>query len=375
MIAASEWQRRLDRHQRFWQPLVTGEGAYIAVTAPASGQAEYPATGSDLEQLGSSRQLSQQALHRQWFNIEQRVAAIEQQIEQTFYGGDALPIAAIDLGSGTLPALLGRPYVLAPETIWFDTEPLADVEQIEALSLQVGSRFYQAYVQAYELLFAHSEGRFLVSATDLGSSLDTLAALYDRANLLVDIALEPQKLRRLLSKAGRWRQQVLDRYSDLVRAAQTSYVYYAPIASRNNYIHHEAELAAMISPQAFAELIVPALNSETPSGQLATYLVDGDSYTRYLPQILQINNLHAVIWGPNTRIGSDGRAAKNWNEPASVEFIKAVQAAGIKLIILEIPAFQVGQLMEQINPDGVFMQVAADSRPQAEQLLSTWYKG
>jgi hypothetical protein len=321
-------------------------------------------------------QLDERALQHRWLDVDHRLREAKQQIEQTFYGGDALPIASIGFGPGILPALLGRPYRLAAETVWFDGEPLGDAEQLETLSLQRTSAFYKAYLEATTQLLAQSQGRYLVPEVDLGTTIDILAALYDKNKLLEDTILEPDRVLRLLDRVESWRNEALAEFAALKEAAQAppQHIVYAPIANEQHYRIQGAELGVLLSPQTFDEIIVSSLNRGASSDEPVIYLLDGDSYTRYLPQVLKLTNLHAIVWSPNTRCGTDGHAYKNWLEPASIELCRAVQEQGVKLIILGIPSFQVLPLLEQISPDGIFLKVSSDSREQAETLLHTVYE-
>jgi len=356
MLDKAEWDMRLARHQCFWDGRTEGEGAYIAVTAP---KAELV--------------LSSVTPEVKWFDTDYRVNMLEAEMENTFFGGDALPHILADIGPGILPALLGRPYRLADNTIWFDIEPLETENEIENLSLQTHGFFHQKLTELTSRLCERGQNRYLTGIADMGGGLDILAALYQRENLLEDFVLDPQRITRLLRLVNRWWKEAVQEHERAIRKTQGWIISWVPIANRNSYYPLLSEFSAMISPDSFKQVSLPSLCDDARIFDQVIPIVDGEAYIRHLPYIFEIERLHAVEWIPNAKYVASGIAQKDFASAESIAVCRTIQEHA-KLILDGISPEQVPIVMDQISHDGVFLNVRCNNIHDAEEFLAFFHK-
>jgi len=347
----SEWDARLARHQRFWDGRTEGEGSYIAVTAPKADLVLPPVTPE-----------------KKWFDIDYRVNMLETEMENTFYGGDALPHILADIGPGILPALLGRPYRLADDTIWFDIEPLETENEIANLSLQTDVFFHQKLTELTSRLCERGQNRYLTGIADMGGGLDILAALYHREKLLEDFVLDPQKITRLLRLINGWWKEAVREHEQTIRKTQDWIISWVPIANRNSYYPLLSEFSAMISPDSFKQVSLPSLSDDARIFDHVISIVDGEAYIRHLPHIFEIEHLYAIDWIPNKKYVASGIAQKNFASAESIAVCRTIQEHA-KLILDGIPPEQVPVVMDKISHDGVFLIVNCNTIHNAEEFL------
>lgn len=352
MARRFDLDERLARHERFWAPLTVGEGAYVCATAPLR-----PRQASLAAQLRAN-----------WLDVDLRVRFIEDALESTFFGGDAVPVAQPDFGPGVLPALLGRPYRLDDTTVWFDEEPFDDPDALEGLALERDGAFFRAVTGVLERLRERSPGRYVVASPDLGGTLDVLAALYRRESLLEDIALEPERVERLLRKVYGWWAEATEEVERCLRGPQPYRSTWIPVAGKKRYGTLLSELAAMVSPGAFSGIALPALSREAGRFDRVLFNVDGDAYARHLAQVVNIRNLHAIEWDPNPRYAGSGRAEKDFAGEHSLKVCREIQRY-VKLILNGVPLRQTDAVMQSVSHDGVFLIVHCDSVAQAGEFL------
>ncbi|MDR1967060.1 MAG: hypothetical protein LBQ36_10140, partial [Synergistaceae bacterium] len=324
---------RLARHQQFWGPKFDGEGPYFAAASHFSQFRSY----EDRVNF--------------WLDIDYRASVIEESFERAFFLGDAVPRVDPDFGPTFLPALLGRPYSIGEETVWFDIEPFEEGDEIYGLSLLKESPYYKTFIGLTKRLCEMSEGRFLVGVTDVGSEIDILASLYNRESLLIDTALAPQKVNRMLERVGEWWAEATLENERVIRESQPYTITWVPLANSNTWAPLLSELSAMVSGQTFDEIIAPSIERMSRIFDQILFNVDGDSYIRHLERVLALSKLHSIEWDPNPKYSASGKLEKDFTTPESIEVIRQILREK-KLIFNNIPAWQVPEVMRQIPHDG-----------------------
>ena len=392
-LDSADLVERLARHERFWEPGFAGEGSYVAVRARTSKAALGAADGAAAQAAGAvgaaalvggaaagtvraagvaTRAMTNdtsQALWQRWFDLDRRVIDTQAEMAQTFFGLDALPIAQVDFGPGILPALLGRSFQLAEDTIWFDQDASFDADALFQLQLDLDAHIGQSYRAFTELLLTQAEGRYLVALTDFGSTLDSLAALYQREELLADIAIEPNRVRRQLELVSKWWIEAVTQNMGLIRRYQSHISTWVPLANQHNWYTLLSELSAMISIESFEQLSLPSLQDEAAAFEQVLYNLDGDTNARHLPAVARVANLHAIDWSPTRRYVSPTETYKEYTSPEAIKVCRQVQEHA-KLVINGIPAWQVDSLMRQISHDGLFLIVDCANPIEAEEFCT-----
>ncbi|MDR3322450.1 MAG: hypothetical protein LBS93_08375 [Synergistaceae bacterium] len=350
MIEAGELEERLARHQTFWGPKFGGEGPYFAVASPL------PQFRSDSDRL------------EKWLDLDYRLEVIEESFESAFFLGDAIPRIDPDFGPTFLPAILGRPYRVGEETVWCDVEPFENAEEIYGLSLKRDGTYYRTFMELTECLCERSEGHYLVGVADVGSEADILASLYSRESLLMDMALEPEKVGRLLSRVGELWEEATLANEKVVRRYQGYTITWVPVANEKPWSPLLSEISAMVSTRMFKEIITPSVWRMSRIFDQILFNVDGDSYIRHLPEVLKLDKLHSIEWDPNPKYSADGKLEKDFTTPESIAVIRDILEQK-KVVFNRIPAWQVPYLMERIPHDGVFFYLEFSSPGEAKDFL------
>jgi len=362
-VPAEELQRRLARQQRFWGPAYAGEGAYFSVTAPLE-------TAEPLERNRAASLLGAGVPDlADFLNAELQAEWALHKLASTYFGGDAVPVAQVDFGPGLLPAVLGRPYRLGEGTVWFDGHALSDPAAVERLALDKTEPIYQSCLKTTELLLERAQGRYVVALSDIGSTIDVLAALYRRDLLLMDMVSEPDLVKSLLVKAvGWWREAVAENLQQIL-AGQSCVSTWIPIVNSRTWYAQLSELSAMISTAAFEQLSLPALAEEAELFEQIVFNIDGDSYARHLDSVLKIPKLHAIDWAPTRKYVAPFVSYKVFTEPYVLDMARRIQKQ-VKLVVNGIPARQVPEVLDGISADGTFLIVHCDSQAEAEEFVA-----
>jgi hypothetical protein len=350
MLKLPDMDERLARHRQFWGQKFEGEGPYFALASP-------------LPQFRSVKDRFER-----WLDLDYRLDTLTESFENAFFLGDAVPRVDPDLGPTFLPALLGRPYSIGENTVWFDVEPFSDADEIYGLSIQRDGAYYRMFTELTAKLCERSEGRYLVGVADAGGEIDILAALWNRESLLMEMAMSPENVARLLEYVGKLWTEVTLENEQIVRRVQQYTITWMPIANDKPWGPILSEVSAMVSPKMFREIIVPSVGRMSRVFDQILFNVDGDSYVRHLPEVMNLNKLHAIEWDPNPKFGADSRLEKDFTTPNSIAVIREILERK-KIIFNDISAWQIPSIMEQIPHDGAFFYLEFDHLNEAEDFL------
>jgi hypothetical protein len=365
VLDQEELRKRIDRHIRFWDGLREGEGAYIAITCP------------DPDALRHVPPLPEpDTLEEKWFKVDYRIQKTLRAMAGAYYAGDAVPVAYASFGPANLSGLLGAPFTLTEQTIFFGTAPLIkDRDAFSALHLQRNSRLYQSLRQTTRGLAQEAKGRFVVGISDIGSNLDTLCSLRNRERLLVEMLETPRRIKDMFDRIYHlWEECYAEQYS-WVTEYMPSMSAPTPLVYNGKWCKVESESSVLISPDMFDEFVLPALQRQVDYLDKSTFNLDGYDNARFLPGVLRLNGLHSVAWGPAPKYDSTtGAVTRDFTTPQSIAICKAIQAAGKKLILQSVPPDQVATLFSQLAPDGVFIFTSCADKAQADD-LALYFRG
>jgi hypothetical protein len=198
--------------------------------------------------------------------------------------------------------------------------------------------------------------------------MDVLAALYQRELLLADIILEPERVQRQLDKVLEWRGELVRENIALLRQYQDHFSSWVPLVNTLPWDTLLSELSAMVSAASFATVSLPALKREAADFPQLLYNLDGDSYARLLPEVLQIPGLHGIDWSPTRKFVHPTKSWKDFTDPWVLEVARDIQEH-VKLVLNGIASWQVDEVMRQISADGTFLLVDCASEAEAREFL------
>jgi hypothetical protein len=193
----------------------------------------------------------------------------------------------------------------------------------------------------------------------------------------MEMAASPENVGRLLEHVGKLWTEVTLENERIVRQTQPYTITWVPIANDRLWGPILSEISAMVSPKMFGEIITPSIRRMSRAFEQILFNVDGDSYIRHLPAVMNLDKLHSIEWDPNPKYGADGRLEKDFTTPDSIAVIQHILERK-KIVFNGIPARQVPYIMESIPHDGVFFYLEFDRLTEAEDFLEMsrrWTRG
>lgn len=345
------YKEDLERAQeriRAWMDGAAVDRPALVVTAPRDGpKAEPLPPPAGLEQ--------------QWLDIDFRIEREARRIEETWYGGEAVPYVFINLGPGVLAAFLTGNLILAPDTVWFPraVDRLGDILD---LRLDEGNRYWRFVQDFTQASVQAGKDRWYTSITDIGGASDVAASLRGNAAFLVDTLSEREMVRRVLEHICALWLEVYDRLDAITSAGQDgSASWLLGYAPRRQY-PLQSDVSAMLSPQGFVEFIVPELRRLARGLELPIYHLDGPDAVKHLGALLDMPEIRAIQWVP----GAGMPHAVAW-----LDMLRRIQQRGKALYVYAHTPGEVETLARELRPEGLMISFWADGEETGRAVLKS----
>ncbi|MBN1580918.1 MAG: hypothetical protein JXA89_09475 [Anaerolineae bacterium] len=278
----------------------------------------------------------------------------------THYLAEAVPQVAPDLGANCLALYLGCTGVDQPGTVWF--EPCIDRPDTARFEFAPDNFYWTFTLQLAREQIEIGKGKFLISFPDLIEGLDTLAAMRGTEALLFDLLERPAWVRDSLARITELYFEYYDRLYELIQDGRGGSHFWTWAPGRVSKF--QCDFSAMISPQMFAELMVPVLTEMSERVDYCLYHWDGPGAIAHHDHLLSIPGITMLQWTPGA--GTVPTTDKRW-WPL---YHKTIDA-GKKIMIDAGGIDEIRALGKEFGPKlkQFMLMVRADTLQQADQII------
>jgi len=137
-----------------------------------------------------------------------------------------------------------------------------------------------------------------VGFTDLGGNLDTLASFRKTENLLLDLVDYPEEVERVLWESHKTWWIYYHEFEKIIRKKCLGTVSWACTWAPGRTYTLQCDFAYMISPEMFAQFVLPELQASCKKLDYSFYHLDGMGQLPHLELLLNIPELHGIQWIP-----------------------------------------------------------------------------
>ncbi len=222
---------------------------------------------------------------------------------------DAIPSFMITFAPDHFAALLGAEIRSggASGTNW--VEPiLAGLDDVE-IRFQRDGRWWTRTLECIERFRARCDGKLIVCGTHFQGGLDCLVAMYGAQNLLVDMALAPEKVHRALEQVDRALAEARTALAEALDVATWGSLNRFGMYSGGIIDVPQCDLSCMISPEMFNDFERPYLAREIAGLDASIYHLDGPDALRHTESLCAIEGLDMIQWMPG-----EGYYDDDWGE-------------------------------------------------------------
>jgi len=344
-----DWESCKQRYIAWWNHEDFGR-AGICVVAPLS-----PEKGSPPEPPKEKG--------ARWTDKEYICARMDYMLDNTFFGGEALPVWNAGYpGWDSMPVFWGCEVELDDATGWqypiMEKGELADYDPM-AIKTNKDNPWYKLSVEFRKLTLEQCAGRALPSVGACGGGGDNLAALRGNERLLFDIKDDPDAVLALgMRLMDLWIEQYEERYVFFREAAEGSTCWF-DMWSPGRFYSSQCDVAYMISTEDFDKCFLPAIEKQTRYIDHTVHHVDGVGNFRHVDALLSLERLQAFQIAPG---------AGKPSALAYPETLFKVQRAG-KNLWIHIQPEEIKTALDMLSSRGLMIYTAAGSREEAEEIL------
>lgn len=307
------------------------------------------------------------SLEAMWLDADYRLAAYEHQLAHTHFAGDAFPFLDTHIGPGTLSLYLGAEPGYAENTVWYE-KIFDDIATAEVPVFDESNRFFQATMELSKKGVEQLSGRAMVSFPDLIEGLDTIASLVGTNELLMYLMDKPEHVHRFQREMNDLYFAAFDRLYDVIKDEDGGSCFsFFRIYGYGKTAKVQCDFSAMISPDMFAEFVVPYLADQCARLDYSVFHLDGPCCIQHLDLLLGIKELDAIQWTPTT--GTASACNEQWHD-----MYKKILAAGKSVMALGGTPEEAKKLVENCGPDGIDIVVGVATPDEADRLVEDSYK-
>ena len=293
--------------------------------------------------------------------IDEVVAATDAWVRSLYWGGDAMPQFSPGFGPDVFASFLGAEIEFSSEenTNW--SVPFVE-DWREALPLEIDreGRYWTRMRELVQKMAEVADGHWLVSHLDLHSNLDALESIRGAGALCMDLYDCPDLVRKANAQVRALYEPICETLFEdgmLSDAGTGGGWIRAWHSGRCNTI--QCDFAALIGPEHFRELAVPALREEAEYLDRCIYHWDGPTALCHMDELLAIEAIDCIQWVP----GAGKPPLVEW-----LDLLEEVQQRGKSVMcyggVEDVPRFH-----ERLDPSRLFYMLSASDRDELDRTV------
>ena len=307
-------------------------------------------------------------LEARWTDVDFAVARFRAQAENTYCLADALPVVYPNLGPDILGAVMGCGLEFGENTSWA-LHNVTDWDTHPELKFDPDNRYWKIIMAITKAALEDSNGDYIVGITDLHPGLDGLVSVRGPQELCFDLLECPDEIHKRTEQTFEVFRTIYNTsYDILTKTQQGSSTFMGGTWHPGRWYPTSCDFSCMISPDAFAEFVMPDLKKQLAMLDISLYHLDGPDALRHLDALLAIPELGGIQWVP----GEGQKPQREWTD-----VLQKIQAAG-KRIWVHVTPEDIEPLCRALRPEGVLFTCHFPSKEQGEDMIrfvEGFYKG
>jgi len=230
---------------------------------------------------------------------DQVIDFFQNNLENRYFFGDALPRWWPNFGPGIVAGFLGANVHCRPEqgTVWFDVDQQMPIEDL-SFEFNPENAWWRRVKDLTGTAVERFKSQVSVCHTDLGGSLDILASFRTANQLLMDFYDAPGQVLRLCNEiTGAW-LRYYDELYNIIQPSGRGTSNWAEVWSPGKCYMFQSDLSYMISPKMFEEFVMPDLSEGFAKMDHTFYHLDGKGQIAHLDLLLSMEELDGIQWIP-----------------------------------------------------------------------------
>lgn len=361
-----DWEQAKMRLEAFWKHTLI-DRCCLAVHAPRDGTRLPPfpdlQNGPWLGGLEKFDNSDTASIAHWWTDPDQNYDRAITWFENTYFGGEALPITYVNWGAMSLAAMFGSPAQFKKTSVWYPAV-IDDWKDWEWTFDPETNGTWKQIMLIMKRFVEGAAGRYLVGSPELGNGADVLSLLRGMDRLAVDLVQDPDAVHRgveIISDAWVALMEQVHGLTAQVNAGG-GVLAWMGLWAPGRIDQLACDFSAVISPRMFQQFFVPEIIKMGNWCDHGVYHLDGPASMRStLDILLEIEQIKAIQFTPVA--GQPPTISERY-----IPQYRKILSAGKGLYLLAEPN-QVEKILAFLPPEGLFLRTYVASQQEADDLL------
>ena len=362
MLYKPDWEETKEEYKALWK--LENKKPLVAITAPREKPLREIKPRPVPPEIAA---LKTDHWYARALNPEYAANRAEINISKTFYGGAAFPYQLASFGPDMASAYLGVEPQFKEDTTWFRTPVINDWNNLPEFKYDPDNKWWRITNNLVETLCKKGKDKFLVGLCDLVCGLDTLVSLRGPMKLLYDLSDSPEEVKSLAQKVTGLQLKWQEELYQITQKYQKGSVNWLGLWSEGRTHPVQCDFANMLSPEMFAEFVLPTLTEHCRYFDNSIYHLDGKGQIAHLDILLNIKELDGIQWSVPVIPVDPPHDSEVW-----YPYLKKIQNSGKILYVWAKPE-NVKRLISDLSPQGLLLNTSCNNEKEARELSKTLY--
>ena len=219
--------------------------------------------------------------------------------------GELIPYYYLEFAADHFSTLLGADLEFPdPDKGGWPVHNIEDIEKAD-ISFDKNGKWWQRTAEFADALKTQLGDEIMIAPPTLVGNLDALVALRGTNDLLMDLAMNPDGVKRALAQVNVAFSEIVVEFDKLFEFDKHGSInrhgFYSP--KRMNVM--QCDMSCMIGPEMFDEFLVPCFKHEMSFYDNIEYHLDGPDAIKHLEALCNLNKLDVIQWVPGDGEGAD----------------------------------------------------------------------
>ncbi|MBT9775668.1 trimethylamine corrinoid protein 2 [Clostridium sp. MCC353] len=292
-----------------------------------------------------------------YFNVKRMCQYYKSYCETHDFMAEAFPNINLNYGTTSIALYCGAEPECRWDTMWYRPAQKKCWEELVQQGVNYEGKWLEKHIQMIQKGKKYAGEDYLLTIPDIGGSMDVLSLLLGAEELCYELMDEFDKVKAASERLTEYYVRIYDRFYDLVRDTDGSSVFTAfKVWAPGRTAKLECDFCALMSPDQFKALAVPALKKQAEHMDYAFYHLDGPDAIKHLDQILGIEAIKAIQWSHGA--GNPDGLWDGWFSKVHDKVINAGKS--LYLFVDDHPAEEsiagIKRLTERYGSKGIFLR-------------------
>ena len=282
---------------------------------------------------------------------------------------EAFPQFNMNFGAGTMAFYLGAAPEYANDTVWIK-HCIEDYDKALPLRFDPENEIFKQHLALVEKQVELTRGTDIFTVIpDIQENIDILAGLRDPQTLCYDLYDWPENVKRATRNISDIYMDYYNAFYERVKREDDWCAYTAfNLLGEGKTAKVQCDFAALLSPEHFDEIVLPALKSQCNQLDNVLFHLDGPEAFPHVDSLMGIEKIDALQWTPGA--GNPGCGDERWF-PLYEKVLKAGKGLWLDFYL---PGFDdavaaADRIVRRFGSKGMFFQFLYVPPADADRLL------